>query len=174
MTSGVARFRRRCGVRAVATAFVSGLVLSLAACQAPPPSAGSDEGFTWIEILDEDDADGRLAYYLVTDDSLAFAGGFAAMKKTPEVTQPLDAETIDEVVEAIQRAGWLASTPPDSTGDGPRTLSVDLRWRGGRRTFRIEADGRRLPPGTESVVVLLKEIADRRFQDVIDSLPRGR
>ena len=151
-----------------------GLLVTLISCSSPPPTSGTSQGFTRIGVLDEDDADGRLAYYLVEGDELSFAGGLAAFTKTPESTQPLDRQTMQRIVRAIEDAGWLASSPPESIGDGPRSLSVEMAWSGGRRTFRMQADGRRLPELTEAVVVLLKEISDRRFKDLIDSLPRGR
>lgn len=146
----------------------------LTACGAPPPAKGDDGAFRHIRVRDEDDADGRITFYEISGDTLAFAGGLAAMRETPETTESLDRETMAAVMDSIREAGWLAATPPSSIGDGPRSLSVDMTWRGGRRTFRIDGDGRELPPGSEAVVVLLKRIADRRFEEIIDSLPRGR
>lgn len=153
---------------------IVGWALVLAGCATPPPTTRSGEEFSRVSILDEDDADGRLAYYLVEADTLSFAGGRAAMRETPETTQALDVETMASIVGAIQDAGWLSSPPPASLGTGPRSVSIDITWKGGRRTLRIQAEGRRLPPKTDAVVVLLKEIADRRFKGLIESLPRGR
>lgn len=151
-----------------------GVLASIVSCSSPPPTSGASEGFRRISVLDEDDANGRLAYYLVKGGELSFAGGMAAFTKTPESTQPLDPQAMKRIVKAIEDAGWLAPTPPESIGDGPRSLSVEIAWSGGRRAFRVQADGRRLPERSEAVVVLLKEIADRRFKELIDSLPRGR
>ncbi len=162
------------GARWRSVGLVLGMLVTLVSCASPPPTSRSSQGFTRIGVLDEDDADGRFAYYLVEGDELSFAGGFAAVTKTPESSQPLDQQTMRRIVKAIEDAGWLASPPPESIGDGPRSLSVEMNWSGGRRTFRVQADGRRLPERTEAVVVLLKEISDRRFKEIIDSLPRGR
>ena len=170
MTWSAIVFRPRCSACVLLWVGIS----ILTACSTPPPAKGDGEAFTHIRVRDEDDADGRIAFYEISGDTLAFAGGLAAMRETPETTESLDRETMGEVMDAIRKAGWLAATPPTSIGDGPRSLSVDMTWRGGRRTFRIDGNGRELPSGSEAVVVLLKQIADRRFAEIINSLPRGR
>ena len=150
-------------------------LLTVTGCISPPSSKPSPAGIRAVSLLDADVEDARFALYLRRSDGVwLFGGGSkAAVGQASEVMSFQEADR-RAVADLMTRAGWLEEDHVPEAGPGPRRLDVSLTGSGASRQFTIRADGRSFDPAVTALLVRLRAIADRRFSNVIEALPRAR
>ena len=156
----------------------SSILLSLllvTGCISSPSSKPSPAGIRAVSLLDADVEGARFALYQRQSDGVWLFGG-GAKAAAGEATEVMKFDEADRlaVADLMTRAGWLEDDHVPEAGPGPRRLDVSLAGSGARRQFTIRADGRSFDPAVTALLVRLRAIADRRFSNVIEALPRAR
>jgi hypothetical protein len=127
---------------------------------------GSRTGGWAVELLRRTD-DGAAAWYRAQGDgTLEFAGAIAALERTPTWTGALTDEEIAQLVDLLQRSGWLQQAPPDGE---PRSLKRQFTIVGpqGRKRFTL----RGADADADAIESVLDHAARRRNEPALQSLP---
>ena len=160
---------------AVRTAVSVTLMMVVAGCAGPSKVSDLPLGESAISILDGDRTSRRYTFYVRKPDGKWFYGGgeSAFERKAPD---PLEVTEKDRtsMADAMRRAGWLNGGPFTEKGSGPRFLEVSISGKPISRRFTVLATGGSFDPGTEEVMSLLRKVSERRFQGVLDALPKAR
>ena len=108
-------------------------------------------------------------YKVDRDGTIHFGGGFDAISGSTTWSGPMTDQEIGAMRTLLERHGWFQAAP-ESTGE-PRDL---------RRRFLIRRDNRtrayRLKgevPALVEVETMLKPIAERRLDPILDALPKA-
>ena len=132
-------------------------------------------GVHTASLLDADVEDARFALYVRRHDGVwLFGGGSKAFAGDATEVMKFDETDRQAVGELMKKAGWFKDDHVPEAGPGPRYLEVSIARTGPRQRFIVRADGRSFDPAVTALLDRLREIADRRFANVIDALPKAR
>jgi len=169
------RRRRIAGTLVLRGLFASSGLPFLIGCAATTATRTPDAAVFTIRIEDRDAEAGRFVIYDVAGDGgLQVGAGPVAQEGLTDATVPLTAADLAEIRRAVEAAGWSRPDRSSGAGAGPRRLDVRLRMGGVTRRFEILADGRDFEPAVEDVLASLSAMSRRRFDPVLDALPRSR
>ena len=143
-------------------------------CAGPTVEGDSAFGNSNITVLDADPESRRYTLYVRKPDGRWFhgAGKFAFERMAPDVMTVSDTQR-QTILDAMRRAGWLDGDLVVDTGTGPRYLEVKMSGNLVNRKFEMLATDDRFDPGSEEVLSVLREVAQQRYDEVLDALPKG-
>ena len=149
---------------------------AMVGCASLRPDGGVDRtGGLAVELERRGDDDSAAFYRLTRSGQLEFAGGRDANQKRISWTGQLDEDDIDSVRRILENHGWLSGEAPRrierSVPDGAVKRRYELTVRQGRETRRYQVIG---PDSAMSELDdQLNRLAARRFDSVLDQLPRA-
>ncbi|MBC02428.1 MAG: hypothetical protein CMJ34_03860 [Phycisphaerae bacterium] len=161
--------------RVIGFAPLAAVLMVVAGCASSPAGNASGLGDSRISILEGDRASRRYVLHVRDSDGEWFhGGGRNAMEgRAPSALSMTEGDR-KSIFEAMKTAGWLDAEFEVDGGDGPRFLEVSIAGGVIARRFTMLAVDGRFDQGTESILAILDAIAERRFQGVLDALPRAR
>lgn len=110
----------------------------------------------------------RALYIVEKDGSLSFGGGQSAWLERTTWTGPMTDAEITELFGLIEAYGWYDEPPGPRKGDAMPVYDIRLTGPEGRAKYRVVGPGL----GTEEVETLLATAARRRFDPLLQSLPK--
>lgn len=153
------------------------LLISLAACgsslKAGEPDSPTDGVAIWMFITDEDRS--HALYILEPDGTLAFAGGFNALREEPTWHGRLTGEELDRLRDLLRDNHWLQRAPRPGRGDeltGADERMHTIRFASPRVSWTLEESlgGGEIAPVREYLSELT---TTKRHRDVINQLPEA-
>ncbi len=108
-------------------------------------------------------------YRVEQDGTIHFGGGMDARINKTSWEGQLTELDIKQLTDLLNKHGWFNDLPSLSTTDEDRNYDIQLRWPGGRNSFKISGKS----PAVAPVEDLLAQFANRRHDVFLESLPKA-
>lgn len=142
----------------------------LGGCAATPTARVNATGGVRLSMLMVDARGGAAARYEVRQDgTLGFSGGLDAHFDRITWTGPMTDEEIEVLLDLMEEHQWFERSPLGSSEPEGLTYRIDLSGPEGRKRFRISGRAETVT----AVESLLDRIARRRFEPILDTLPKS-
>lgn len=127
------------------------------------PRVEIELAYQWV-----DDAESRVAYYVVErDGTFRSAGGRKAREREATFRAALSDAEIARFIELVRAVGYAAR--PDDSGSGQQRSEIEIRDADGRHSFVV----RGADSSVEELRAFLAELSMRQYRDVLDALPEA-